>query len=904
MRWWLVVVVVVGACGGSGARGDAGVPPGDTLVFDAALADAAPVDAAPLDACAIGSAVPALPEICIAGWCWEAPRPLGYVSATFAAGSELWFALPTHTVRIVGTQVTSAELPIGLDDPVTRLYGSSTVRWALTASGHLLRLGTSWTMEPGLVRQLAPVGDDEAWAIGSGQLSHSVGGQWSVEPLPAELVATAQLHVELDAVHASSSSELWISGTVVDVMADTQTHWVSARTATGWTSRQLPFRVAAIWSFGPADAWFAGARVAHWDGMQLHDYPVTASALVAISATELWGVDPSSHAASHWDGQSWSSCAAPGLRTVTIRGPGDLWGTRDDGTLAHFDGTGWSATSQLEPIDALAVCSSASGDRVVSLGDAAGVGVFRRRSSTATWPVDPSFPGSARVGLRCQTSDDLWAFGPGAVHFDGTAWQDTQPPAAINDLCMGSGTEAFASTASGLAHYDGTSWTTESTASFARVFCMPGWGVWAATPVFGAPVAHRVGTEWRIPAPSDQLVRPYVSPTGVVWSLGDGISRWDRTSWAQDELRGLSMLIPPGSSAVSFLDITGTSASPEVDVLAMEYTSPTTVAYYLLHHDGTRFTTAKDVTGTSPIQIGVLRDLASDDALLVRFDFETERVHGGSITTLAPALAAGDSIGISSTSVWFGSLGAGWAISNEGHLMRFDGSSWARAASAPAGWLTQLQAFSSTDLWTLVDGRSIAHFDGLTWTVQLLPAIHAGDPAVALWGASSSDLWVASSTQLWRVRGGPPALFDPGGPASEQPVMMYGISGTATDDVWFAGRHLDMFQYNLALYHWDGTSFRRYRTIHAMEDMQIVGGELLAAAYDAGSGKEVWQYRDPGGWMPRPDLDPQIVFPSIPFAARAPFVNELLVTQATGPRWAGGARTLTIADGGVLWRHD
>jgi len=296
--------------------------------------------------------------------------------------------------------------------------------------------------------------------------------------------------------------------------------------------------------------------------------------------------------------------------------------------------------------------------------------------------------------------------------------------------------------------------------------------------------------------------------------------------------------------------------------------------------------------------------LAVDDLVLVHGDFTTERLHGGVVSSLAPA-ASGDTIFLPAP-IWFSSTSAGFAISSEGHVMRFTGT-WARDTTFPGTLAAGLAVFSPTDLWTIADGAGIAHWNGSTWTVTALPSMPTGDAARALWGASTNDLWVASGTgALWRVTNGVPARFSTGLTGSDVPTTFWAIAGTGPSDVWFSGRHLNtrLSQYTLTLYHWDGVAFTRYSTLHSLVQLAMINGEVLAEGFDDDAGLMMWQYTG-GHWIPRTDLDPAMVFPLLQFPSRPPFVGSIVSVPPIKPWWATGGPSLGLpVAGGAIWRHD
>lgn len=147
--------------------------------------------------------------------------------------------------------------------------------------------------------------------------------------------------------------------------------------------------------------------------------------------------------------------------------------------------------------------------------------------------------------------------------------------------------------------------------------------------------------------------------------------------------------------------------------------------------------------------------------------------------------------------VWADGTGAAWAVSEEGDVLRWDGSAWTVHASG-FGALNAIWGSSPTDVW-VAGVRGIVHGTGassatLTFAPSTLP-----DPKTSIWsiwGTSAQDVWAVGFTQ---ADGGdtPPRVlhFAPGGagpgwtidPASNEGIAFTHVWGSPGTGVWIAG---------------------------------------------------------------------------------------------------------------------
>lgn len=142
--------------------------------------------------------------------------------------------------------------------------------------------------------------------------------------------------------------------------------------------------------------------------------------------------------------------------------------------------------------------------------------------------------------------------------------------------------------------------------------------------------------------------------------------------------------------------------------------------------------------------------------------------------------------------VWGDGAGAAWAVSEQGDVLRWDGSTWKIHAS-DLGPLAAIWGSEPTDVW--VGGRGgIFHGTGASAdTLAFAPSPLPGAAArvISMWGASPSDLWAIATgedaagepiaevlhwTGAWQVD-----------PASALGLAFTHVWGSAASGVWIGG---------------------------------------------------------------------------------------------------------------------
>lgn len=158
--------------------------------------------------------------------------------------------------------------------------------------------------------------------------------------------------------------------------------------------------------------------------------------------------------------------------------------------------------------------------------------------------------------------------------------------------------------------------------------------------------------------------------------------------------------------------------------------------------------------------------------------------------------------------LWGDGTGIVWAATQEGDVLRWDGSAW-KVHASELGPLNVIWGSGPTDVW--VGGEEgLRHGTGATSaTLSFAPVALSVDtmPIASIWGRSASDIWAVGTTldqntweyvgRAFHFVGDPDAdAGDAGGvsghwelhPVSERGVRFTRVWGTAAGGLWFGGQ--------------------------------------------------------------------------------------------------------------------
>ncbi len=172
-------------------------------------------------------------------------------------------------------------------------------------------------------------------------------------------------------------------------------------------------------------------------------------AIVALSSTDVWAVgDDQTH---HWNGDSWSAIPNPisttnvDLTVVDASSANNVWAGGSDGTILHWTGSSWMATSSNTSGDIRSLSTSSSSFAVATTGSQV---LFWNGSSWSAddtmgvWEVWSPAPGQ------------VWALRNDGISFWDGAWSSVPAPQGVMKI-DGTGNELWALRSNGaVLHYE------------------------------------------------------------------------------------------------------------------------------------------------------------------------------------------------------------------------------------------------------------------------------------------------------------------------------------------------------------------------------------------------------------------------------------------------------------------
>ena len=234
--------------------------------------------------------------------------------------------------------------------------GSSENRLALAGSGSkdvwavgdevLHDQGSGWQVvdpkTPRALYDVAAVGADDAWAVGTGgTVLHWKGKVTGFEPVEVKSLAW----LRGIAVNGTGGWIVGEKGTLFAMINGTS--WIA-------TPSNTSADLNDVWITSGSDAWAVGANgtLMHWDGAAWGPYPIsseagpvpTLRAVWGAGAKDVWAVGLNGTVA-RYDGSVWTVTRSGELYSLN-----DIWGSSasdvyavgSDGTVLHFDGSTWT----------------------------------------------------------------------------------------------------------------------------------------------------------------------------------------------------------------------------------------------------------------------------------------------------------------------------------------------------------------------------------------------------------------------------------------------------------------------------------------------------------------------------------------------------------------------------------
>lgn len=584
-------------------------------------------------------------------------------------------------VACTGDPVTSATNPAGTEEPVP---GTPTPTLALPPT-------SDWTWQNPLPYggALLDVWVDEptgkAWAVGGNRtLEVWEGGQWTRVGLPLE----------------DELSLPYYEGFEPD-------YW----SIFGWSEDELVIGT----SYGPV----------HWDGLgQATPYP--AVDFSSPTPRTLWGPDSNyvigtwGQSCFFWDGAAWSEVGC----SYEVSNYNGVWGTGHDdlfiashlGELHHYDGTDW-VTHTVGPLDELhGVWTADASSRVWVVGEAGVIHAFDRASATFS-----SFDSGTTEPLRSlwgAADDDIWAVGDHGtlLHWDGTTWSplNSGVSSTLSSVFGRSADDVWVVGGGGVKlHFDGITWQR-----------------------FGSGV-------------TGDLTSLHVVDAQTAFAVGaDTLLAYDGSTWTErDTPVGEARAV--AGTGVSDLWVAGTASIHHYDGTEWSEDSPDELEIWEMDSGGGRLLAIGtwalwEHTPTGWNEVRTYRWPGGSDVHVspdgVAFALGSA---GAEVSASGEAWSALPDIWASVSTIYGTSNEDVWLAGHDG-IFRLDNGGWLSHsnayADAPQLNVSDVWGTGPDDVWAVTDWGNVYHWNGVTWTKDLLWDVGVG----TLDGHAGSGVWLAA----------------------------------------------------------------------------------------------------------------------------------------------------------------
>jgi hypothetical protein len=435
-------------------------------------------------------------------------------------------------------------------------------------------------------------------------------------------------------------------------------------------------------------------------------------------------------------GWCWYNPLPAGVWWFAAGGAGrEAWIAGNDEAMLHFDGRAWTVVPT--PTSGVQALWAAAPDDVWFAA-----GVDDGSASTLHWDGQTLAPGNDghQIGvsdLWGSSGADVYAVGSGgAMRYDGQSW--TVIPNVAGQSVSGSGPrDVWVAASDGGWHFDGDAWTriADLEGKYLLGFAAAGPDdVFAATLQDGdAQVLHFDGDSWTV---SFDVGR---NPNVALWGIGLAGRR-------------------------------------DVWVVGTQFT-PASVAHgYLLHYDGTRWTTLPE----APTSLTTVRT-AGGRTLAVGMD-------GGILQLTGGTHPGWIDLRFGTNQELFGVWGSApddmWAVGGGGAALRSDGHVTSPVATGTQAALADVWGTGPADVWAVGAGGAALHLDdgGAFTAVPTGVAVNLN----AVFTAAPGDAWAGGdAATLLHFTGGAfaPAVL----PGADPAAQVLDIHGAAPDDVWLSG---------------------------------------------------------------------------------------------------------------------
>jgi hypothetical protein len=471
-----------------------------------------------------------------------------------------------------------------------------------------------------------------------------------------------------------------------------------------------------------------------------------------------------------YDGTRWSKVSSgTGMDFHSVFGVSnvDAWAV-GAGVIAHFNGTTWDSTFPDPMSYSLNDVWGSGLDAYQAVGDDAFI-----QYNGNSWATETGAPPGAKAISGCSASD-IWAVSDiyeEADNWNGTAWQTTSVSnQLVGVVCVGSNS-VFAVGSSGLiSPFDGSSWYSEISGVTTN---LDGIANGASLGLFAVGTSgtllRRVATNfWQVVPTSTTtttLHSAWVSPTGIVWVVGDSgfIQSFNIASQCPNngtvggvetgvDCGGYCGPCPPGQTCRVGFDCASRICQGGT------CTTPTCT-------DGVQNGNETDVDcggGTCPPCATGKKCVVNTDC--AGTDFCTHRI------CTEPNL----------TAIWGASDTDIFAVGSGGAILNYNGTAWSRMTSGTSNDFLAIYGTSSSDVWA-VGSDVLAHFDGTSWNSSYTGPTGESTDYLAVWGSSPSFYEVGHTGGnfiKWNGSAWVPEPSNPGGPGKSA------LSGCNGSDIW------------------------------------------------------------------------------------------------------------------------
>lgn len=542
----------------------------------------------------------------------------------------------------------------------------------------------------------------------------------------------------------------------------------------------------------------------------------------------------------HW---AWERPTATGqaLSSTVAFSSSDVWAVGGTGTVAHFNGAGWS-------VEATPTCDNLTAIWGTSATNLWAIGENGRilHRNVSGWQVVDSGTCATLLGVWGAAGGDVWIAGDkgtllrgGATGFAAVVFPTTDFLPSVWALSDSDVWVIDARTA--IYHWNGATWTSVVTSNTWSLDTI--WGTDAGHIFVGGYTWNAANTVWEFSETTAATPTPSIltgsksgglggtSASDVWYVAGNNAYHFNGMQWQQaaipiaDNLLAVTMANPADGWAVGWegerLHWNGTAwtdVTPAHDATSVWAASPNdawlATTGGLEHWDGAMW------NAPTAANVDVVWGTSSSDVYAVGFAAKHWNGNAWSTLTLPQPSARWFSVaGSGPNDVWLGGYG--------GALEHWNGATWTSvSATSSSNNIYAVWSFSPTDVW-VGTGSGLLHYDGSSWAA-IGPL--TGE-VLHIWGSGTHDVYV----------GGYGALYHYDGAAWTMAVAranhaFRNVWGQGPNDVWATSN--STISLSADVVHWDGNAWTTHVGVSGMELWGL-----------GGSGTRIWMADIQGGLL-------------------------------------------------------